>query len=156
MTAVQQENGSDGSSAVDIRSRSLVVPHHAQGVRAARRRLAQELTGSVAAHLLCDVVTVVAELLSNAIRHARPLPGGVIRLSWRLRRSPAAPGRLGDAPVLEVRVTDGGAATGPRMRPAGPRSIDGRGLGIVAALSHCWGTDRDQHGHSVWAEFSLA
>ncbi|MDP9798583.1 anti-sigma regulatory factor (Ser/Thr protein kinase) [Catenuloplanes nepalensis] len=143
MTAVQQENGS-------VRSRSLEVPHHAQGVRAARRQLTRELTGSIAASLLCDVVTVVAELLSNAIRHARPLPGGVIRLSWRLRRT------AGDARVLEVRVTDGGAATGPRMRPAGPRSIDGRGLGIVAAMARCWGTDRDASGHSVWAEFSLA
>ena len=145
MTAVRQDNGSAG-----IRSWSLLVPHHAQGVRAARRRLTQELTGSVTASVLCDVVTVVAELLSNAIRHARPLPGDVIRLSWRLRLSP------GDARVLEIRVTDGGAASGPRMRAAGPRSIDGRGLGIVAALSRGWGTERDDSGHSVWAEFSLA
>ncbi|GAB7049213.1 ATP-binding protein [Catenuloplanes indicus] len=143
MTAVQQENGS-------VRSRSLIVPHHAQGARAARHRLTHELTGLLTANLLCDVVTVVAELLSNAIRHARPLPGGVIRLSWRVRRA------TGAGSVLEVRVTDGGAATGPRMRPSGPRSLDGRGLGIVAAMARCWGTDRDDAGHSVWAEFSLA
>ena len=146
MAAVQQEAGSDDAA----RSWNLVVPHHAQGVRAARRRLTQELTGSIAANLLCDVATVVAELLSNAIRHARPLPGGVIRLSCRLRRA------TGNATVLEVRVTDGGAATGPRVRDAGPRSIDGRGLGIVAALARCWGTDRDATGHSVWAEFNPA
>ncbi|GAB7041253.1 hypothetical protein JCM9533A_51030 [Catenuloplanes niger JCM 9533] len=133
-----------------MQSRSLVVPHHAQGVRAARRQLTQELTGSITASLLCDVVTVVAELLSNAIRHARPLPGGVIRLSWRLRRA------TGDARVLEVRVTDGGAATEPCMRAAGPRSIDGRGLGIVAAMARCWGTDRNGAEHSVWAEFAVA
>ncbi|MFI5841126.1 ATP-binding protein [Catenuloplanes sp. NPDC051500] len=145
MTAVRQ-NGSDGAA----QSWNLVVPHHAQGVRAARRRLTQELTGSITPNLLCDVVMVVAELLSNAIRHARPLPGGVIRLSWALRRA------TGAAPVLEVRVTDGGASTGPRPRDAGPRSIDGRGLGIVAALARCWGTDRDASGHSVWAEFNPA
>ncbi|WP_051799836.1 ATP-binding protein [Catenuloplanes japonicus] len=151
MTAVQQETGSGGATSPgENRSWNLVVPHHAQGVRAARRRMTQELTGAITAGLLCDVVTVVAELLSNAIRHARPLPGGVIRLSWRLRRA------AGNARVLEVRVTDGGAATGPRVREAGPRAIDGRGLGIVAALARCWGTDRDASGHSVWAEFNPA
>jgi anti-sigma regulatory factor (Ser/Thr protein kinase) len=146
MTAVQLETGSDGAT----RSWNLVVPHHAQGVRAARRSLTRELTGAITANLLCDVVTVVAELLSNAVRHARPLPGGVIRLSWRLRRA------TGNATVLEVRVTDGGAVTGPRVRDAGPRSVDGRGLGIVGTLARCWGTDRDASGHSVWAEFNPA
>ena len=35
--------------------------------------------------LLADVIAVLAELVGNAVRHAEPLPGGVIRVAWRLR-----------------------------------------------------------------------
>jgi anti-sigma regulatory factor (Ser/Thr protein kinase) len=126
------------------RSWSLVVPHHARGARAARHRLAAELRGAVPAALLSDVIAVVGELVGNAVRHADALPGGVVRVSWRLRP---------DAGTVEVRVTDGGAGgRAPSARPAGPEAVDGRGLHIVAALASRWGVDRDGLGQSVWAE----
>ena len=86
--------------------------------------------------------------VGNAIRHADPLPGGLVRVEWRLRPGPGV-----DA--IEVRVTDGGAGTRrPSARPAGPDAIDGRGLHIVAALATRWGVDRDGLGQSVWAELT--
>ncbi|WP_328348994.1 ATP-binding protein [Micromonospora sp. NBC_00421] len=127
----------------------MVVPHHVTGARLARHRLADELADLVPPTLLADLVAVLAELVGNAVRHADPLPGGVVRVAWRLR-----PTRTG--PVLSVRVTDGGAEAGPLMRAAGTDAVDGRGLHIVAGLASCWGVDRDGLGQSVWAEFHPA
>lgn len=121
----------------------VVVPHHARGAHEARHRLAAELTGVVPPPLLADVVAVVAELVGNSVRHAGPLPGGVVRVAWAVRGS-----------VIEVRVTDGGAPNIPAPREAGPDEVDGRGLTIVAALARRWGVERDGLGQSVWAELS--
>lgn len=134
-------------SMVTERSWCVVVPHHAGGARLARHRLATELAGAIRPMLLADVVAVVAELVGNAVRHADALPGGVVRVAWRLRPEPAAD-------VIEVRVTDGGATQSPHIRPAGPDSVDGRGLSIVAALADRWGVERDGLGQCVWAELS--
>jgi anti-sigma regulatory factor (Ser/Thr protein kinase) len=135
------------SMAVAERAWCVVVPHHASGARIARQRLASELADVVPPPLLADVIAVVAELVGNAIRHAEPLPGGVVRVAWRAHQD-----RAGDR--IEVRVTDGGAGDRPRVRTVGPDSIDGRGLTIVAALADRWGVDRDGLGQCVWAELS--
>jgi len=103
----------------------------------------------VAPALLADLVAVLAELVGNAVRHADPLPGGVVRVAWRLR--PAVDGQR-----VQLRVTDGGAASGPLMRPSAPEAVDGRGLHIVAGLASRWGVERDGLGQSVWAEFDPA
>ncbi|SCF42973.1 Histidine kinase-like ATPase domain-containing protein [Micromonospora mirobrigensis] len=128
------------------RSWCVVVPHHGTGARLARHRLADELADLVPPALLADLVAVLAELVGNAVRHAEPLPGGVVRVAWRLRSGPTGPG-------VQLRVTDGGAGAGPRMRTASPDAIDGRGLHIVSGLASRWGVDRDGLGQSVWAEF---
>ncbi|HEY3008004.1 MAG TPA: ATP-binding protein [Micromonosporaceae bacterium] len=135
------------STALAERAWSVVVPHHARGAGLARHRLAAELGGTIRPTLLADAIAVVAELVGNAVRHAQPLPGGVVRVAWRLR-----PSRAGDS--VEVRVTDGGAADPPHVRRVGPDSLDGRGLTIVAALADRWGVERDGLGQSVWAELS--
>lgn len=136
------------STAVAERSWCVVVPHHARGARQARHRLATELGSVVAAPLLADVIAVLAELVGNAIRHADPLPGGVVRVAWRLRVA-------GGGEVVTVRVTDGGARNrSPALRPVGAEAVDGRGLRIVVALADRWGIERDGLGQSVWAELS--
>ncbi len=136
------------ATAVAERAWCVVVPHHARGARIARQRLATELAGVIPATLLADAVAVTAELVGNAVRHAEPLPGGVIRVAWRLR--PRASGRS----LVEVRVTDGGSSSPPELRPAGPESVGGRGLTIVAALAEQWGVERDGLGQSVWAQLT--
>jgi anti-sigma regulatory factor (Ser/Thr protein kinase) len=129
------------------RSWCVVVPHHARGARQARHRLSTALSDAIPPALLADVVSVAAELVGNAVRHAAPLPGGVVRLAWRLRVSESGN-------IIEVRVTDGGAPDVPRPRIAGPDDPDGRGLAIVAALATRWGVDSDGLGQSVWAELA--
>jgi anti-sigma regulatory factor (Ser/Thr protein kinase) len=125
----------------------VVVPHHARGARLARHRLAAELGDAIRPTLLADAIAVVAELVGNAVRHAEPLPGGVVRVAWRLRPN-------GAGAAVEVRVTDGGASDPPQVRRVGPDSTDGRGLTIVAALADRWGVERDGLGQSVWAELT--
>ncbi|MDZ5446277.1 ATP-binding protein [Micromonospora sp. 4G57] len=124
----------------------MVVPHHATGARLARHRLADELADLVRPILLADLVAVLAELVGNAVRHADPLPGGVVRVAWRLRWTT-------EGQHVQLRVTDGGSASGPLMRAASPDAADGRGLHIVSGLASRWGVERDGLGQSVWAEF---
>ncbi|MEV4621798.1 ATP-binding protein [Asanoa sp. NPDC049573] len=130
------------TTAAAQRSWHVVVPHHARGARAARHRLTTELAGTVPSAQLDDVVAVTGELVGNAVRHARALPGGVIRVAWS----------VSSGGVVEVRVTDGGGGqVRPRSRPAGPDALDGRGLQIVSKLADRWGVEHDRHGQSVWA-----
>lgn len=140
------------SMALAERAWCVVIPHHPRGARIARQRLTTELRGAVHPSLLADAVAVLAELVGNAVRHASPLPGGVVRVAWRLR--PADTGAEVDRDRVEVRVTDGGAIEQPRIRAIPTDALDGRGLSIVAALSDRWGVDRDGLGQSVWAELS--
>jgi anti-sigma regulatory factor (Ser/Thr protein kinase) len=120
----------------------VVVPHRPRGARVARHRLAAALAGLVSADRLSDAMAIAAELVGNAVRHAAPLPGGVVRVAWRLLTSGG----------LLIRVTDGGSPNAPVIRPPSVDALDGRGLAIVQALSFRWGVDRDGLGQCVWAE----
>ncbi|MFC4054741.1 ATP-binding protein [Actinomadura syzygii] len=125
-----------------MRASSVVLlPHAPSSVAVARRRLSSELAGSgVYESVVDDASVIVSELLSNALRHARPLPSGQVRVCW-LRR--------GD--LLELEVSDGGAMTEPRRGPGTLSSLGGRGLGIVEALSDGWGVRHEEGATTVWA-----
>lgn len=118
-----------------------MVPHHARAASLARGRLVAALAG-VDTDLIDDVTGVVSELVSNAARHARPLPTGGIHVTWVVTSE-----------LIEVRVTDGGSPHQPRLCAVGPDDIAGRGLAIVAALADSWGVTSDGLGHCVWALF---
>jgi anti-sigma regulatory factor (Ser/Thr protein kinase) len=133
------------STVVSDRSWVLVVPHHARAAGLIRQRMAADLTTLISTDLLADSVTVTAELVGNAVRHAKALPGEVIRVAWRLRR------HADGVDTVDIRVTDGGAADWPRIQAARPEATDGRGLAIVAALAAGWGVHRDGLGQAVWA-----
>jgi anti-sigma regulatory factor (Ser/Thr protein kinase) len=120
----------------------VVVPHQPRGARVARHRLAAALAGLVSHERCSDAMAVAAELVGNAVRHARPLPGGVVRVVWHL---------LAGGGLL-IKVTDGGSLNSPAIRPPSADAVDGRGLAIVDAMSRCWGVERDGLGQCVWAE----
>jgi anti-sigma regulatory factor (Ser/Thr protein kinase) len=120
----------------------VVVPHQPRGARVARHRLSAALAGLVNKERQSDAMSIAAELVGNAVRHARPLPGGVVRVAWHLL--------VGGG--LLIKVTDGGSQNAPMVRPPSIDAVDGRGLAIVAALSTRWGVDRDGIGQCVWAE----
>jgi len=110
-------------------SSALLLPFTASSVGVARRRLIGDLTeAGVYDATACDAGLVISELISNALRHASPLPGCVVKVSWKL---------LQDS--VEVEVSDGGGPTTPAVNEPTNWAIGGRGLGIVARLSLHWG-----------------
>ncbi len=125
------------------------IPHHPRGAGVARAQLQAELSSVVEPDMLADAVTVIAELVGNAVRHGKPLPGDVVRVAWRVRRAD-------DGMGVTVTVTDGGSDDQPVVRRLTPDSLDGRGLAIVEALSASWGCERDGLGQTVWAEIRHA
>jgi anti-sigma regulatory factor (Ser/Thr protein kinase) len=125
---------------------NVLLPCAPASVAVARRRLAAELTAAgVFEGVVGDAVLVVSELLSNAIRHARPLPGSKLLLAWALVDG-----------AVEVAVSDGGASTRPMAAQATVSSLGGRGLDIVEYLARSWGVRTDDTGLTVWAVVALA
>ena len=64
-----------------------------------------------------DARLVVSELVGNAVRHARPLADGTMRVAWTTIDS-----------AVDIAVTDGGALTTPERVEAGVSDLAGRGL----------------------------
>ena len=126
----------------------LMLPYAASSVGVARRRLIGDLTeAGVYEATACDAGLVLSELISNALRHATPLPGAAVRVSWRL-----------DGDSIEIAVSDGGGPTAPVASEPGGSAIGGRGLGIVERLSMRWGVDTTAGGAretTVWALLAL-
>ena len=117
----------------------------AGGVREARRALSADLVDAdISEEQVFDVVLVAAELIGNAMSHARPMPDGAVRVQWDLRDRRA-----------RIEVHDGGGPTVPTLRPADSAQPDGRGLAIVAALADSWGYERREGCCVVWAELIL-
>ncbi|MGD0240092.1 MAG: ATP-binding protein [Streptosporangiaceae bacterium] len=120
----------------------LLLPFAASSVGVARRRLVSDLIAAdVYDPAVCDVALVISELFSNALRHAAPLPGAQIRVTWRI-----------DPVRVRVSVSDGGGLTVPELGEPAQGATGGRGLRIVAKLSSRWGTSTGEDGTTVWAE----
>jgi anti-sigma regulatory factor (Ser/Thr protein kinase) len=120
---------------------TVLLPHAPASVAVARRRLTADLDAAGVVHAAVgDAVLVVSELLSNAIRHARPLPGANVQVAW-----------IVDNGSVEVAVSDGGGPTRPFPAHASLSALGGRGLDIVEYLSRTWGVRPDPAGLTVWA-----
>jgi anti-sigma regulatory factor (Ser/Thr protein kinase) len=117
------------------------VPWRATSVSKVRRALVEDLLMRDVPTVVVDEAEIVAsELVSNAIRHARPLSDGNLRVHWKVK-----------AGVVEVEVTDGGSESSPRPAPRTIWAPSGRGLRIVRSLAHEWGVTEDRSGTTVWA-----
>ena len=131
------------SSAEQSHGRACVdVPHERMAVRMVRHRLAEELAAAgVAADVRDDAMLVLSELVSNAVRHAAPLPSGEIKVRWEVQDD-----------ALHIEITDGGAGTRPRASVAALSALGGRGLEIVRSVSTQWGVTENEDSVTVWAE----
>jgi anti-sigma regulatory factor (Ser/Thr protein kinase) len=124
----------------------VLLPYAPSSVAVARRRLVADLVSAgIYESVVGDAALVVSELLSNAIRHAAPLPGSTVRVAWTLNDD-----------ALRVAVSDAGAGSLPRVAQASPAAPGGRGLGIVETLSDRWGVLRDEDETTVWAVLAAA
>lgn len=120
---------------------SMLLPYAPASVGVARQCLTADLTQAGIRHAaIGDAALVLSELLSNAIRHARPLPGAGLQVAWALGNS-----------QVEVAVSDGGSPTRPQRAHASVSALGGRGLDIVDFLARAWGVRADDLGLTVWA-----
>jgi anti-sigma regulatory factor (Ser/Thr protein kinase) len=120
---------------------SVLLPHAATSVRSARRRIADDLRRrGVPRAVVEDSVLVVSEILSNALKHAKPLRAGKIEVAWEVQ---------GDA--VNIEVADGGGPTRPQVHPPSLSALGGRGLSIVSTLADDWGVQENHDGTVVWA-----
>ncbi|MBO0820774.1 MAG: ATP-binding protein [Nocardiopsaceae bacterium] len=123
----------------------LELPYTASSVGVARRRLVSDLCDTGVDEIpVADAELVLSELVSNALRHATPLPGGTVKVSWDL-----------SAETVLIAVSDGGGDSFPTVSEPTSSSLGGRGLSIVARLSEGWGVRRDETGTTVWAKLPV-
>lgn len=121
----------------------MLLPHALASVAAARRVVVSAaLQARMPRSAREDLAVVVSELVTNALRHARPLPDGQIELGYQYEAEDGS---------MRVQVRDGGAPTPPRTRSAQATSTDGRGLAIVARLADSWGVLTGETSTTVWA-----
>lgn len=119
----------------------MQVPPEPASAAAARAGLRAELRGrGLPDAVTDDAALVVTELLTNALRHARPLPSEKIDVDWEV-----------DDYGVMVRITDGGGATYPELLDSGPDDLTGRGLAIVDSIASNWGVEVDPDRVTVWA-----
>lgn len=134
---VDEFGGQAGAGA----GRTLRAPWRASSAARVRRALVKDLQARDLNEAVIDESEIViSELISNAIRHARPLSDGCLRVQWKVK-----------AGVVEVEVTDGGGPSTPKPAPRALWAPSGRGLRIVRSLAHEWGVSENQRGVTVWA-----
>lgn len=135
-------NAADAAPQAYVSSNVLRVRHEPSAVSSARRQVRRELAAEdLPGPLLDDVEVVLSELMGNAVRHARPIAGGVLLVGWRIADD-----------ELTLRITDGGSVKRVEPREASPMADSGRGLQIVERLVSAWGvTDHAGSLRTVWA-----
>lgn len=86
---------------------------------------------------------MLSELLSNAIRHARPRRDGRVDIDVTV-----------DDQQVRLAVADGGSVTVPSLVSPTPTAVRGRGLSIVHALTSDWGVQERADGNTVFGILS--
>ncbi|MBB4935564.1 anti-sigma regulatory factor (Ser/Thr protein kinase) [Lipingzhangella halophila] len=134
-------------------SSPLLLPRAPASVTNARRSLCADLEAAgVDDAAVSDALLVLSELLSNALRHAAPLPDPFppdsVRVTWTVREGDRVPGAAGS---IEIAVCDGGGSSLPRIARPSISALGGRGLGIVERVADRWGTEVDDRITTVWA-----
>ena len=104
-----------------------------------RRVVSDTLQGWDVSSVIDDIVLIVSELVTNAVRYDGPR----VDLHVQLR-----------AGVLRVVVHDGASAPDP-TRGRDDDDDGGRGLQIVEALARRWGIQPVPNGKNVWAELDV-
>ncbi|GAB3657950.1 ATP-binding protein [Actinocorallia lasiicapitis] len=115
------------------------IPGHPSQVREVRR-WARDLLSGEAAPVREDVVLLLAEVVTNAIRHSDSGRGGKVGVSVEVHGA-----------AVRCEVSDAGGRGAPRLLER-PGVEHGRGLVIVRELAAEWGTRAGEDGNVTWFE----
>jgi anti-sigma regulatory factor (Ser/Thr protein kinase) len=125
----------------EVPAGELLLPHTPSSVYDARHAVRRDLAEhGIPAPVRDNTVLVLSEIVSNALKHARPLDSGKVALAWEVTDD-----------GVRVAVSDGGSPTRPRPQPPSTSSTGGRGLGIVRDLTVAWGVEEEGSHTTVWA-----
>nr|WP_149828411.1 SpoIIE family protein phosphatase [Streptomyces tailanensis] len=111
------------------------VPVDPAAVADVRARATRQVVAWGLGELATTTELIVSELVTNAIRYGTP------PLGLRLLRDARLTCEVSDA-----------SSTAPRLRHARSMDEGGRGLFLVAQLSHRWGSRYTANGKIIWAE----
>ncbi|WP_410599313.1 ATP-binding protein [Amycolatopsis sp. lyj-90] len=128
---------SDAAIRQDTTTRELAMTGDVRRLAEVRAWTRETLDG-LPEDTVADVVMVVDELASNALRHARA--PYLVRL-------------LHTDDTLRVEVSDGAPGSAARRGP--PNSTGGQGLTLVSLASTSWGQTARPDGKTVWAELDI-
>lgn len=120
----------------------IPLPVRLDSAGRARRALDQDLLArGIGGEPRDDMLLIVSELVTNAIRHGRPLASdGTVHVDWTVSDRGVA-----------IEVTDGGNGV-PLPVAASGQQEGGRGLAIVDALATRWGVAHAvTSATTVWA-----
>ncbi len=118
------------------------------GAAAAARRALVAADGSLPTPVREDLLLLVTELVTNAVRHADVGPEQSLDLELRL-----APGHV------RVEVADPGEGFDPDQAPrglGGPGGAGGWGLHLIKQIADDWGIRPTDPGTAVWFELRFA
>ncbi len=123
---------------------TVQMPFAAECLAPVRSRLLAEASEhDIATTTAQDAELVLAEFVSNSLRYARPLRGG-LQIAW---------GCWGDH--LHIHVTDGGSTSRPTVQTVGPTATRGRGLSLVRNVTSAWGVQQQPRATTVWATLEV-
>ncbi len=100
--------------------------------------------GGLPASARADVLLVVTELVTNAVRHAGVRAGQSLRVELQLLSR-----------CVRVEVLDAGAGFARPSAPFPKEDSGGWGLFLVDQVADRWGIDRAASGTRVWCEIGL-
>ena len=118
---------------------TLTLPAAGQAAWVARQVTRETLAAWRVAHLEETAVLLISELVTNAVRHARP---GRLAMALSLEAAGA---------WLRIEVHDADPDE-PRQRAPGALDESGFGLLLIEALAGKWGVRQTVTGKAVWAE----
>lgn len=114
----------------------LTLPARPESIGVARRFVVAALQDGHAGPAADDAATLVSELATNALLHARTSFTVEVQL-------------LGE--VVRIVVLDLSPVV-PRVRDYGATATTGRGMRLVATMATRWGVERNDDGKMVWFE----
>jgi anti-sigma regulatory factor (Ser/Thr protein kinase) len=129
-----------GAGQGQVDRRAVVVEHGPLGPRQARTAVEQWAHEAGAERLCDDLVLIVSELVTNAVRYGAP----PVRVEVQA-----------DPSTVTIAVVDGDPAP-PVRRDAPEDAESGRGMLLIELVAAEHGVRSDPPGKAVWAAFSRA